>query len=103
MPSKGIRLGHVWESDEVLRYRGPSNLITVAPARSGKSRDVLMPFLLDFPGSVVVIDPKGEFSAVCAKRRAQFGEVDYLDPYNLLGKLGIARAASSHNPMSVLQ
>jgi type IV secretion system protein VirD4 len=103
MAYKGIRLGHAWESGKVLRYGGPSNLITIAPARMGKSRDVLMPFQLDYPYSVVVIDPKGEFAAVTSKRRAQFGEVIYLDPYGLLAKLNVKGAASSYNPMARLQ
>jgi type IV secretion system protein VirD4 len=60
MPSqKGIRIGHA-ESGDVMRYRGPGHLITIAPTRVGKWRDAIIPALLEQPGSCVVVDPKGD-------------------------------------------
>jgi type IV secretion system protein VirD4 len=87
MKFKGIRLAHSIESDAVLRYPGPGHLITVAPTRSGKGRDVIIPALLDWPYSAIVIDPKGELACVTSARRRRFGKVIYLDPYGLVGRL----------------
>jgi type IV secretory pathway TraG/TraD family ATPase VirD4 len=62
MPSKhqGMRIGHA-PSGDVLRHGRPGHLIKpIAPTRVGKSRDVLIPALLDFPHSCIVVDPKGD-------------------------------------------
>jgi hypothetical protein len=66
---EGIRLGfevnvHNGGPGEVIRYRGPGNLITVAPPRSGKFYHVLAAALMEFQGSCIVIDPKGQMAAV---------------------------------------
>ena len=103
---KGIRLGYSRESGEVLRYGGPGHLMTVAPTRTGKGRDILIPFLLDWPYSCVVVDPKGELAAVTSEWRQRLGEVIYLDPYRLLAgpEIGMRKAQSSrYSPMARLR
>jgi type IV secretion system protein VirD4 len=102
MKFKGIRLAHSTESDAVLRYPGPGHLITVAPTRSGKGRDVIIPALLDWPHSAVIFDPKGELYAVTAAKRRRFGEVRRLDPYGLGARLMKGTKASRYNPMARL-
>jgi type IV secretion system protein VirD4 len=87
---KGIRLGHSCESGEVSRYDGPGHLITVAPTRTGKGRDIIIPALLDWPYSAAVVDPKGELAAVTSEQRGRIGEVRYVDPYGLLTESGHA-------------
>lgn len=99
---KGIRLGHSRESDAVLRYAGPGHLITVAPTRTGKGRDVLIPALLDWPYSAVVIDVKGELACVTSAKRRRFGKVVYLDPYGLLRRMMKGARASRYSPMARL-
>lgn len=103
MKHKGIRIGYSREWDHVLRYPGPGHLITVAPTRTGKGRDILIPALLDWPHSCIVIDPKGELAAVTSARRRRFGDVVYLDPYRLLSKLMKGAKPSRYNPMARLQ
>ncbi|MFT4117875.1 type IV secretory system conjugative DNA transfer family protein [Bradyrhizobium sp.] len=72
--------------------------VTIAGARSGKSTTSLIPNLLRYPGSVVVIDPKGELARACAARRAAMGQrVFVLDPFS---ETGIPTA--SYNPFSEL-
>ncbi|WP_162826967.1 type IV secretory system conjugative DNA transfer family protein [Pseudolabrys taiwanensis] len=72
--------------------------VTVAGARSGKSSTVLIPNLLRYPGSVVVLDPKGELARACAVHRAKMGQrVFVLDPFN---ETGLANAC--HNPFTEL-
>ncbi|HRA87726.1 MAG TPA: type IV secretory system conjugative DNA transfer family protein [Planctomycetaceae bacterium] len=71
------------ESDSCpLTYEGDSHLMTFAPTGSGKGRGMVIPTLLSYPGSVVVIDPKGENYAVTARRRREMGQkVVVLDPF----------------------
>jgi type IV secretion system protein VirD4 len=63
-------------------YGGDSHLMTFAPTGSGKGRGLIIPTLLSYPGSVVVIDPKGENYTVTARRRREMGhQVVVLDPF----------------------
>lgn len=74
------------------------HMVTVAGARAGKSSTVLMPNLKRYPGSMIVLDPKGELARATAGHRARMGQAVYvLDPF---GETGIASA--SYNPFSEL-
>jgi type IV secretion system protein VirD4 len=100
---QGIRLGHSQESGALLRYRGRGHLGLIGPSRNGKDRDVTIPFLLDFPESLVVIDCKeGELSCVTSRKRRQFGEVIYLDPYHLVSRYLKDAQSSRYNPVDIL-
>jgi type IV secretion system protein VirD4 len=80
-----IRLGYRNDFSKVLRYPGEAHLITVAPTRSGKGRDVLIPALLEYDGSCIVIDPKGQLAAVTGPERARMGQrIVILNPFNIL-------------------
>lgn len=70
-----------------LFHSGKAHLLTVAPARTGKGVNVVLPNLLHYQGSVFVTDPKGELAAVTAKHRADtLGQkVYFLNPWNLHG------------------
>lgn len=71
------------------------HLITVGPTGSGKGVGALVPTLLTYPGSVIVVDVKGELSAVTiARRRAMGQQVVVLDPFNITQE-----AAGSYNPL----
>lgn len=74
------------------------HIVTVAGSRAGKSSTVLIPNLRRYPGSVFVIDPKGELARATAAHRARMGQrVFVLDPF---GETGVPTA--SHNPFSEL-
>ena len=74
------------------------HVVTVAGSRAGKSSSVLVPNLRCYPGSVIVLDPKGELAAATAKDRKDINDDVYvLDPF---GETGIATAA--HNPFDEL-
>ncbi len=76
----GARLG---KSDD-------RHFITIATSRSGKGRSAVIPNLLTWPGSALVIDPKGENAAVTARARRQLGQkVHIVDPFKLLERLGL--------------
>lgn len=60
------------------------HLITVAATSRGKGRSALIPTLLTYPGSVVVIDPKGEALEVTGKRRKAMGQrLVVIDPFRI--------------------
>lgn len=47
------------------------HLLTIAGSRAGKGTSAIVPNLLLYPGSVMVIDPKGENATLTAERRGQ--------------------------------
>jgi type IV secretory pathway TraG/TraD family ATPase VirD4 len=96
-----FKTGFFGYREKVLRYNGDAHLITVAPTRSGKGRDILIPALLEYPGSCIVIDPKGQLAAVTQAQRERMGQkVIVLNPFNLLSD-EIGKTAQ-YNPMAVL-
>ena len=90
----GLLIGRDRKSGKLLRYAGPAHLLTIAPTRTGKGVGTIIPNLLDYPGSVICIDPKGENARITARHRARFGPVHVLDPF---GVTGIGAAA--FNPL----
>jgi type IV secretion system protein VirD4 len=60
-----------------------SHLMTVAPTGAGKGRDVIIPNLLSYEGSVVVFDPKGEnYDVTHRYRKERLGhQIVLLDPF----------------------
>src|SRR5262249_31211292 len=70
-----------------ILYAEDRQLVTIAPTGAGKGRGVIIPNLLRFEGSVIVIDPKGETWHVTARRRKEMGqEVRLLDPFGAVSK-----------------
>src|ERR1019366_6432049 len=102
MKFQGIRLGHSRESGAVLRYRGPGHLITVAPTRSGKGRDVLIPALLEWPYSALIVDVKAKLSTVTSKQRSRYGKVNFLDSYGEVARYVKGATSCRYNPMARL-
>ena len=91
-----VMLGQ-WDG-RVLGRDDDRHIVTVAGSRAGKSSTVLIPNLRRYPGSVVVLDPKGELARATAEHRRRMGQrVFVLDPF---GESGIPTA--SHNPFSEL-
>ncbi|MDD4617078.1 MAG: type IV secretory system conjugative DNA transfer family protein [Alphaproteobacteria bacterium] len=99
--AEGIVLGRVRR--RLLRQNCDKHLLTLAPNRAGKGVSSIIPNLLTWPGSVLVIDPKGENAVVTARRRREMGQAVFvLDPWNITGLSG-ARfnpllALSDRNP-----
>lgn len=60
--------------------------VTIAGARAGKTSTVLEPNLYLYPGSMLVLDPKGELAATASLRRALGHEVHVLDPFGQSGQ-----------------
>lgn len=86
----------VWHG-RYLRFRGQQFVLLAAPARSGKGVGIVIPNLLSYPDSVVVLDIKRENYALTAGfRRAHGQEVYLFDPF--------AEDARTHryNPLSAI-
>lgn len=86
-PPAGLILGRDPRSGRLVA-QGDGHLLTVAPTGSGKGVSAVIPNLLDYPGSVVVLDLKGENYAVTAPQRAKLGGVVALDPFGFVGGKG---------------
>lgn len=103
--------------DKAGRYYGHKDdrhVLTVAGSRAGKGVSLVIPNLLLWPGSALVIDPKGELATLTASRRSASGspwavpmtpgqgEVYALDPFERV--TGDARqfAHAAFNPMAEL-
>lgn len=82
-----------------------SHTLIVAPTRTGKGTRVIIPTILRYLQSMVVIDPKGENAAVTGGVRCREGQVYVLNPWNMLAqklqKTGVTTARL--NPLDVIQ
>tara|TARA_R110002126_G_scaffold20353_1_gene75342 strand:+ start:4550 stop:6037 length:1488 start_codon:yes stop_codon:yes gene_type:complete len=78
---KGLILGKA--AGRYLRFNKPGHLLTIAPTRAGKGTCAVIPNLLDYPGSTVTVDIKGENFAIAGRRRKHFGKVFKLAPFDL--------------------
>lgn len=101
----GIVLGAAYNGEKVEKfsYKGDRHLLTVAPTRSGKGVAHIIPNLLTYGGSTLVIDPKGENAMITARARADMGqEVLAVDPWGITaGTEGLMQAR--FNPLDWLQ
>ena len=74
-------------ANTLLGYLDDRPAVTAAGARAGKSSTVLEPNLYLYPGSMVVLDPKGELAAKTACVRWASGhDVHVLDPFSQSGQ-----------------
>ncbi|MDJ1008787.1 MAG: type IV secretory system conjugative DNA transfer family protein [Paracoccaceae bacterium] len=66
---------------------GEAHMITVAGSRGGKGTTAIIPNLLLWKGSCVVVDPKGTNAHVTAEARRKMGHKVYLiDPFGIVTK-----------------
>lgn len=64
-----------------------SNILLVAPPGAGKGVGVVIPTLLTYPGSTIVLDVKGENFEATGRRRAQLGDAVFrFSPYDEEGR-----------------
>jgi type IV secretion system protein VirD4 len=82
-----------YQADELtpprfVHWDGDGHLLTLAPTRSGKAQTVIIPNLLRYRGSCVVLDPKGElYAATSAWRARHVGPVYRWAPFDAEGTL----------------
>ncbi|MDR6818758.1 type IV secretory pathway TraG/TraD family ATPase VirD4 [Neorhizobium sp. 2083] len=63
-----------------VHWDGDGHLLTIAPTRSGKGKTAIIPNLLRYQGSCVVLDPKGELFEATSKWRSELGPVYRIAP-----------------------
>ena len=81
-----------------LRFGGDGHLLTVGKMGSGKGTTAIIPALMDYKGSALVIDPKGQLAAVTTPQRQSLGQKTYyINPFDLFGI-----PSASHNPLDYL-
>ncbi|MGH9344384.1 MAG: type IV secretory system conjugative DNA transfer family protein [Terriglobia bacterium] len=92
-----------------LHFRRPAHMLSVAPTGTGKGVSLIIPNLLSYRGSMLVVDPKGENAWVTAKwRREGLGNKVYiLDPWgevnNQYGaRAGVEETVARLNPLASL-
>ena len=105
----GVLLGR--RDGRLIGWTDNRHLLTIAGSRAGKGVSLIIPNLIFYPGSAVVIDPKGENAQVTANRRGKgvkgrdgvwrkgLGQtVHVLDPFEVSG-----HASSYFNPLAELK
>jgi type IV secretory pathway TraG/TraD family ATPase VirD4 len=96
---------HKWfgkDSNRLLAYTDESNILTIAPTRSGKGTAAIIPTLLTCKESMFVLDVKGEnFFITVPARHAAGHQVILINPFNIWGKeLGVPHLMTHHfNPL----
>jgi type IV secretion system protein VirD4 len=71
---------------QLLGHLDDRPMVTIAGARAGKTSTVLEPNLYLYPGSMLVLDPKGELAQAAALRRTLGHDVHVLDPFGQSGQ-----------------
>ncbi len=101
-PEGGLLLGR--RAGRLIGWNDDRHVMTIAGNRAGKGVSLIIPNLLFYEGSALVIDPKGENARITAGRRGKgtkaggpgLGQdVHVLDPFEVSGV-----AAASFNPIA---
>lgn len=98
----GVYVGGWWDDRErrqlYLRHNGPEHILCFAPTRSGKGVGLILPTLLSWPDSSVVLDIKGENYALTSGWLASQGNrVLRFDPADA------SRTATRYNPLAEIR
>lgn len=81
-----------------ISIKDDRHMLTIAGSRAGKGTTAIIPNLLEWEGSALVIDPKGTNAAVTAQRRRDMGHDVYLvDPFNV-----VTKDSDGFNPFDML-
>jgi type IV secretion system protein VirD4 len=85
---------------EPIMHTAGGHIMTFAPTGGGKGIGAVIPALLNYPGPVIVVDPKGENYAVTARRRREMGQqVICLDPFDSIED---EHADAGFNPLDLI-
>lgn len=70
------------KNSDLICLAGNTNVLMIAPSRSGKGISSRIPSMLNFPWSVIIFDPKGELYNITSGFRAKFSTVLKFAPKN---------------------
>ena len=98
----GVYVGGWWDDRErrqlYLRHNGPEHILCFAPTRSGKGVGLILPTLLSWPDSSVVLDIKGEnYALTSGWLSSQGNRVLRFDPADA------TRTATRYNPLAEIR
>jgi type IV secretion system protein VirD4 len=88
---------------EAVGYPGGSHLVTIGKPGSGKGTGIIVPNLSTLRRSILIIDPKGEAAAITARKRAKFGRVVMLNPFNIFADKRLWMKSDGFNPLSTVR
>lgn len=92
----GLLLGY--HRGQPLRFGGEEHVVVYAPTRSGKGVGFVIPNLLTWPSSAVVLDIKGENYRATAGHRASMGQtIHFFDPFAKDGR------TACYNPLGHIE
>jgi type IV secretion system protein VirD4 len=83
-------LGRDLETNKSIGFKGEGHVLTVAKTGAGKGIGIVIPNLLNYPGSIITIDPKGEnFIRTVYARSNKYPEqqISLIDPFGAVYKL----------------
>ena len=85
--------------------RREAHTLIMAPTRTGKGTNIIVPTLLRYAGSLLVIDPKGENAAITGRQRAVIGPTHILNPWGVLDDelAALGLPSSRFNPLDVIR
>ncbi len=72
----------------IVRARADANVLVVAPPGAAKTTGVVIPALLEWPGSAVVLSTKPDVLAATRAARSRHGQVLVFDPLGSDGNAG---------------
>ncbi|MGI6656297.1 MAG: type IV secretory system conjugative DNA transfer family protein [Desulfobulbus sp.] len=102
LDGQGVYVGGFWDTGRkrqlYLRHNGPEHILCFAPTRSGKGVGLILPTLVSWPDSSVVLDIKGENYALTSGWLASQGNrVLRFDPADASG------ASARFNPLEEIR
>lgn len=80
----------------------PGHVLTIAATRAGKGAAQIVPNLVVYGGSMLIIDPKGENYALTHRMRRKRSKVFRIDPFKVTRPVDSASAFSCFNPLTTL-
>lgn len=87
------------KDSEPILLPSEAHVMTIAPTGAGKTVNCTVPVLLQYPGPMIVLDPKGENAAITARRRREMGQETFvIDPFGVSGL-----RAASFNPVDLVE
>lgn len=102
-PDALIKFGVSETDGKLVGDDSDAHVMTIAPTGAGKGRTSIIPNLLTWPGSVFVIDPKGENVARTLRQRQKLNEnVFVLDPFLIAKSNSVEIKRTGFNPLDFI-